>query len=119
MRYQVLSVGLKNDLFSHCREHFEKRNTELKNLFTISEAVSILEKEPAQMLVLDMEYLRSINQSDWILNIRYVSYIPVIVLSDAPETDVGPAINAGADICYDNKQPPSIIALLLSALLRR
>ena len=119
MKYKILAVGLKKDLLSHCSEHFEKKNTELKNVFTISEAIGILKKEPAQMLVLDMEYLRSINQSDWIVNIRYVSYIPVVVLSDAPETDVGPAINAGADICYDNRQPPPIIALLLSALLRR
>lgn len=119
MRYQVLSVGLKNDLLPHCREHFAKRNTELKNAINISEAVGFLKKEPALMLVLDIEYLRSIGQSDWVVNIRYVSFLPVIVLSDVPETDAGPVITAGADICYDNRQPPSVIALLLTALLRR
>ena len=66
-----------------------------------------------------MEYLRSINQSDRIVNIRYISFIPIIVLSDVPETDVVPAIKAGADVCFDNGLPLPIITHLLSAQLRR
>lgn len=119
MKFQILTVGLKDDLISLCREHFAERNTELKNVLNISEAVSILKNDPALLLVLDMEYLRSIGQSDWIVNIRYVSFIPIIVLSDAPEADIGSTIEAGADVCYDSKLPPSIIVLLLSAQLRR
>lgn len=119
MKYQILAVGLKADLLSHCREHFLKRNTELKNVLNISEAVRILEKETIHLLVLDMEFLSSISQNDWIINIRFVSFIPIIVLSDIPETDVGPVIYAGADVCFDNRLPSSVIALLLSAQLRR
>ena len=76
MKHQILAIGLKAELFSHCREHFAKRNTELKNVLNISEAASILKREPAHMLVLDMEYLCSISQRDWIVNIRYVSFYP-------------------------------------------
>lgn len=119
MKHQILAVGLKDDLLSHCREHFIDRNIELKNIRNISEAVHILEKEAAQMLVLDMEYLRSIGQSNRIVNIRYVSFIPIVVLSDIQEKDAASTINAGADACYDNKLSPSAIALLLSAQLRR
>ena len=119
MKYQVLAVGLKSDLLSHCKEHFVKRNTGLKSTINISEAVRILEKDSIHLLVLDMEYLRSIRQSDWIANIRYVSFIPIIVLSDTPEADAGSIIEAGADVCYDNKLPSSVIAILLSAQLRR
>ena len=119
MKHQILAIGLKDELLSHCREHFARRNAELKNMINISEAVGILKKESAHLLVLDMEYLRSIGQSEWVVNIRHVSFIPVIVLSDVPEADVGSTIEAGADVCYDNKLPPSIIALLLSAQLRR
>ena len=97
MKHQILAIGLKAELFSHCREHFAKRNTELKNVLNISEAVSILKREPVHLLVLDMEYLRSIRQSDWIANIRYVSFIPIIVLSDTPEADAGSIIEAGAN----------------------
>lgn len=119
MKYQILAVGLKSDLLSYCREHFKNKHTELKNTLNISEAVSILKREPAHLLVLDMEYLRSINQSDWIVDIRHVSFIPVIILSDVPEADVSSTIEAGADVCYDNKLSPSTIVLLLSAQLRR
>lgn len=119
MKFQILAVGLKVDLLTHCREHFAKRNTELKNVLNISEAVSILKRESTLLLVLDMEYLRSIGQSDWIENIRYVSNIPIIVLSDTPEADIGPALKAGADVCYDGKLSLSTIVLLLSAQIRR
>lgn len=119
MKYQILAVGLKSDLLSYCREHFKNKHTELKNTLNISEAVSILKRESAHLLVLDMEYLRSINQSNWIVDIRHVSFIPVIVLSDVPEADVSFTIEAGADVCYDNKLPPSTIVFLLSARLRR
>lgn len=119
MKYQILAVGLKDDLSSYCREHFVKRNVELKITSNISETVRVLEKETAHLLVLDMEYLRSIGQSEWIINIRQVSFIPIAVLSDIPEADVASAINTGADVCYDNKLPPSVIVHLLSAQLRR
>ena len=96
-----------------------QRNNELKNVLNISEAVQILKREPTHLLVLDMEYLRGIKQSDWIVNIRYISFIPIIVLSDTPEADIDPVIKAGADVCYDSKLHPSSTALLLSAQLRR
>ena len=119
MKYRILAVGLKDNLLSHCRDFFQKRNAELKNTVDISEATVILKKESAHLLVLDMEYLRSISQSDWIINIRYVSFIPIIVLSNVPEADIESSIEAGADVCFDSKLPPSITALLLSAQLRR
>lgn len=119
MKYKILTIGVKADLFSHCREHFLKRNPELKNVLNFSEAVRILKKETIHLLVLDMEFLRSIGQSDWIINLRFVSFIPIIVLSDIPELDVGSVIDAGADVCFDNRLPLPVIALLLSAQLRR
>lgn len=119
MKYQILVVGLKDSTLSYCREYFMKRNIKLKSVINISETVHILERETVHLLVLDMEYLRNISQSDWIINIRYISFIPIIVLSDVPEADVSPAIKAGADVCYDNRLPPAVIAHLLSAQLRR
>lgn len=119
MKYQILTIGLKEDLLIHCRDFFAKRNIIVKNAIDISEVVRILKSETTHLLVLDMEYLRSIGQNDWIANIRYVSYIPVVVLSDIPEADVSSSIKVGADVCYGNDLPPSVIALLISAQLRR
>ena len=84
----------------------------MKRAISIPEAAHILKKETIHLLVLDMEYLRSISQSDWVTNIRYISFIPVVILSDIPEIDVGPTIKAGADVCYGNNLSPSVIALL-------
>lgn len=119
LKYQIVTVGLKDELLSHCKEFFTERNIELQSAINTSEAVRILEKGASHLLILDMQYLRNIRQSDRIINIRHISFIPIIILSDTPETDVYPVINAGADICYDSKLPPSVIALLLSAQLRR
>lgn len=119
MKYQILTVGLKDDLLSYCGEHFLKRNIELKKVLDIAEAVRILERETVHLLILDMEYLRDMGQSEWIINVRRVSFVPIIVLSDIPEVDTGAAIKAGADACYGNTLPPAVIAPLLSAQLRR
>ena len=119
MEYQILTVGLKQDQLAHCKEHFAKTNTNIKNAISISEAAHILKREKNHLLVLDMEYLRSIGQSEWIANIRFVSFVPIVVLSDIPEIDAGPSIKAGADACYGNDLPLSVIAILISAQLRR
>lgn len=119
MKHQILTVGLQDDLLYQCREHFAKINAEVQSALDISEAVSILKNKPVLLLVLDMKYLRNIGQCDWIANIRYVSYIPIIVLSDVLEADIIPSIQAGADICFDSKLSPSITVLLLSAQFRR
>lgn len=119
MKYQILAVGLKDNLFSHCREHFVKWGIGLNRVIGISEAAHILKRETFQLLVLDMKYLRNKDLSDWILTIRYDSFIPIIVLSDFPEVDIGPTIRAGADACFDSNLPPSALALLLLAQIRR
>lgn len=119
MDYQILTVGLKQDQYSHCTEHFARSNIKMKIAISIPDAAYILKKETNHLLVLDMEYLRSIGQGEWITNIRHISFIPIVVLSDIPETDACPTIMAGADVCYGNDLPPPVIALLLSAQLRR
>ena len=88
-------------------------------MLSVSEAIRISEREKVQLLILDMESLRGLGQSEWIVNIRYVSFIPIVVLTDIPEADIDPAISAGVDVCYDSKLPDSMIALLLLAQLRR
>lgn len=85
----------------------------------INEAAHILEKETFHLLVIDMDHLRSIGQSGWLLNVRHISFIPIVVLSAMQEVDVGPAIEAGADVCFDSNLPPPVISILLWAQLRR
>lgn len=119
MKYQILVVGLKRTLLSWYERFFSEKDVALRTAEGFREVSSILKSETIHLLVLDMRYLRNIGQSDRIVNIRYVSFLPIIVLSDAPDADTASAIEAGADACYDNNLPPFVIAPLLYAQLRR
>lgn len=85
----------------------------------IKEATHLLEKDTFHLLVLDMDYLRSVGQSGCLFYIRNISFIPMVVLSGIPEVDVGPAVEAGADVCFSSNLPHNTISILLQAQLRR
>lgn len=119
MKYRMLTVGLKDNLISWCQAYFSAKSVDLKSARDINEAAHTLGKETFHLLVLDMDYLRSIGQSGWLLNIRHISFIPIVVLSAMQEVDVGPAVEAGADVCLDSNLPPPVISILLWAQLRR
>ena len=119
MKHRILTVGLKDNLISWCQTYFSATGVELRSILDINEAAHLLGKETFHLLVLDMDYLRSIGQSGWPLNVRHISFIPIVVLSTIQEIDVGPAVEAGADVCLDSNLPPPVISILLWAQLRR
>lgn len=119
MKYQILGIGLNKTLLSWCEQFFSEKDVALRTAEDFKDVSNILKSETIHLLILDMGYLYNIGQSDRIVNIRYVSFLPIIVLSDTPEADATPAIEAGADACYDNNWPPSVIVSLLYAQLRR
>lgn len=119
MKYLILTIGLSDNLISCCQKYFSEEAIEFKIALDIKEAIHILEKDKFHLLVLDMDYLRSMGQSGCLLNIRRISFIPMVVLSGMPEVDVGPAVEAGADVCFDSNLPPIIISILMHAQLRR
>ena len=119
MKYRILTVGLKDNLISWCQTYFSVKGVELRSILNINEVAYILGKETFHLLVLDMDHLRIIGQNGWLLNIRHISFIPIVVLSAMQEADVGPAIEAGADVCFDSNLPPPVISILQWAQLRR
>ena len=119
MKYRILTVGLKNNLISWCQTYFSVKRIEFRSALDINEAAHVLRRETFHMLALDMDYLRSIGQSGWLLNVRHISFVPIVVLSAMQEVDVGPVVEAGADVCFDSNLPPTVISILLWAQLRR
>lgn len=119
MKYRILEVGLKGNLISWCQTYFAAKSVELRSALDINDAARTLGKEVFHLLVLDMDYLRGIGQSGWLLNVRQISFISIVVLSTIQEVDVGPAVEAGADVCFDSNLPPPVISILLWAQLRR
>ena len=119
MKYRVLTVGLNDNLISWSQTYFSAKRVEFRKALDINEAACALGKETFHLLVLDMDYLRSIGQSGWLLNIRHISFVPIVVLTAMQEVDVGPAVEVGADVCFDSNLPPPVISTLLWAQLRR
>ncbi len=74
MDYNVLTIGPLyaillelRDLISgyHYRVHFTES-------FTVQEADSLLSRQKFQLLIADLDYLRSIQQTNWLTGIRQI-----------------------------------------------
>ena len=103
MEYQVLTIGLTDELFSGIQAVLTSNNLCLTPAVTIRDASCLLEQQIFQLLVVDLEYLRNAGRTDWLSGIRRISFIPIIVLSDNPEQDTRPMVQLGADICVSGK----------------
>lgn len=118
MEYQGLTIGLSDELFSGIHA-FLVSHIRLLPALTVKDATQLLEQRKFQLLIVDIGYLRSVHQNDWLSGIRRISFAPVIVLSDTPEEDIHAMVQLGADICVSCRYPHSIIADLARAQLRR
>lgn len=119
MEYRALTIGLTDELFSGMQAVLTSNNLRLTPSLTVRDAGHILDQQIIHLLIVDLEYLRSIRQVDWLTGIRRITRIPVIILSDNPEEDTSPMVGLGADICVHAKGPCLMIANLVFAQLRR
>ena len=119
MEYSILTMGLSNELVSNLKNLI----TQYRLHFIISPSIytadRLLNCQQFHLLIVDLEYLRSIQRSDWLAGIRPNSFAPIIVLSDFPEKDVNSIVRFGGDMCVSGKWPYSVIADLAYAQLRR
>lgn len=119
MEYRALTVGLTDELFSGIQAVLTSSNLRLTPSLTVRDAGYMLDHQTIHLLIVDLEYLRSVGQDDWLTGIRRITFIPVIVLSDNPEQDTSPMVELGADICVYGKGSCPMIADLAFAQLRR
>lgn len=119
MEYRALTVGLSDELFFGLQTLFAPGQLRLTTSLTVQDAGRLLNQEIFHLLIVDLEYLRSIGQSEWLAGVRRITFIPVIVLSDTPEQDMHSMVQLGADICVSGKQPCSVVADMSFAQLRR
>lgn len=121
MEHNALAIGLPNKVLAKLKDrifryHYRLHFTES---FTVREAGRLLGQQTFHLLIADLDYLRNIQQSDWLSRIRRNSFVPVIILSDTPEEDINSMVQLGADMCISGKWPCSLIADLAYAQLRR
>jgi len=121
MEYNVLAIGLSDELMAGLKSLMfqHQRGLRFAESFTVQEASRLLDYRAFHLLIIDLDYLRRVKQSDWLTEIRRSSFAPVVILSDTPEKDVGDMVQIGADICISGKWPFSMIADLAYAQLRR
>lgn len=119
MAYNALTMGLPDELFTALQSLTAQHDLALTTSFTVQEAGRLLGQQAFHLLIVDLDYLRSIGQIEWLVNIRRISFVPVIVLSNTPEQDVNSMVQFGADMCISGKHPYSMIVNLAYAQLRR
>ena len=119
MEYRALTIGLTDELFSGIQSLLFACNVRLTPSLTIRDAGRLLTQEAFHLLIVDLEYLRSIGQAEWLSGIRRISFIPVIVLSDTPEQDLHSMVQIGVDLCVSGSQSHSLVVDLAFAQVRR
>ena len=104
MEYSALTIGLTDELFSNIQTLLTS-NLRFTPSLTVQDASRLLIQQVFHLLVVDLEYLRSILQVDWLPSVRRVTFVPIVVLS--------------VDICISSKQAPFLIADIILSQLRR
>lgn len=113
MAYNALTIGLPDELFTALQSLTTQHDLALTTSFTVQEAGRLLGQQAFHLLIVALDYLRSIGQIEWLASIRRISFVPVIVLSNTPEQDVNRMIQFGADMCISGERPYSMIVNLL------
>lgn len=119
MEYRALTIGLTDELYSGIQAVLASSNLRLTPSLAVKDVGHMLDKQVIHLLIANLEYLRSIGQTDWLAGLRHITRIPIIILSDKPELDTHPMVQLGADICVSSKGSYAMIADLVFAQLRR
>ena len=119
MKYNALTIGLPDDLLANLQMCFNQHSLHFHSTTTVRKGDCLLHSQIFHLLIVDIDYLRDVQQIDWLDEIRRNSFVPLIILSDTPEKDTNGMIRLGADMCISGKWPSSMIADLAYAQLRR
>ena len=88
LKYTALTLGLPDELFSGIQSLLTTQKLRLLPSLTVNDASRLLSKQMFHLLIINLEYLKKIQQIDWLAGIRRISFAPLIVLSDTPELDL-------------------------------
>ena len=119
MNCHILTLGTSEGLSSYLQTAFSQCGSRFSEASSAREAGQLLAQETFHLLIVDLDYLRSILQSEWLEGIRRISFAPMIVLSSTPEADFSGILRLGADICISNQSPHNIVAGFAMAQIRR
>lgn len=75
MEHRALTIGLADELFSSIQPLLIAYNICLTPSLTVRDAGRLLMQEVFHLLIVDLEYLQSIRQIDWLTGICRISFI--------------------------------------------
>lgn len=119
MTYNILALGLPNKLIETLQALIIQYDLNFAVSNTARDASRLLERQVFHLLIIGLDYLKSNHQTDWLTDIRRISFVPLIVLSSTPDQDVNNMVHLGADMCISVGPPLSTIADHTYAQLRR
>lgn len=117
--YHVLAMGISDDLLLYLQTVFSPFGFRFSDVSSAYEAGRLLRQETFHLLIVDLDYLREIQQDNWLAGIRRISFVPVIVLSSTSESDFSNIVRLGADICIPNQLPHTTIEEIAMSQIRR
>ena len=110
---------MSDELFSSLKTQLAKYRLHFTVATTVAEANQLLHEKTYHLLLVDLEYLRNVQQTDWLSSVRRISFVPVVILTDTPELDMTNMIGLGMDICVSDRQSHPVIADMIYAQVRR
>lgn len=119
MTYSALTIGLSDDFLADLRALIVQYDMQFTVSVTAREVGHLLSTQVFHLLIINLDYMRSIQQAEWLAEIRRISFVPIIILSETPDEDIKSMIHLGADMCVSGKRPYATIADLAFAQLRR
>lgn len=119
MDYQALTIGLSDTLLAELECRLAQYGLHFTASTTIQEASRILSEQSFHLLIVDLEYLRNLKQTEWLASVRHISFVPVVILTDTPKKDMSSMIELGMDICVSDKESHSMVADVIHAQFRR
>lgn len=102
MSYHALTIGLSDNLFAELKSRLSQYDLHFIASTTVKEASRLLNEQIFHLLVADLEFLRNIQQIEWLSSVRHISFAPVVILTDTPEEDMSHMIELGMDICVSD-----------------
>lgn len=119
MTYSILTLGLPEKLITALQDLISQCDLNFIASATIRETSRLLEQQVFHLLIIGLDYLRNIHQTDWLEYIRHISFVPLIILSSTPDQDINTMVRIGADMCISGNYPHTEIASHAYAQIRR
>lgn len=77
MKYKVLTMGLTDNLLTVLQMRLNQCDLHFFMTATVREGSRLLHSQIFHLLIVDLEYLRSIRKTGWLADIRRISFVPV------------------------------------------